>query len=59
MCITTSKGTVQERKLTRRAVDKIYLDIKLTLLNCLEDAISLLAILCSEYLVIVIKEVLG
>ena len=59
MCVNRTKGTVQEIKRTRWAVDKVYLDIKLTPLNCLEDAISLLAILRSEYLVIVIKEALG
>jgi hypothetical protein len=54
-----TKGTAKEIKRTRWAVDNVFLDIKLTPLNCSEDAISLLAILRSEYLVIVIEEVLG
>lgn len=43
----------------RFVVDKINLDIKLTLMNDSTNAIHLLAILCSEYLVIFIEEILG
>lgn len=59
VCTNMTKGTAKEIKRTRWAVDNVFLDIKLTPLNCSEDAISLLAILRSEYLVIVIEEVLG
>jgi len=46
------------KKRTRWAVSEIYLEFELAMINCLKNAISLLTIMPTEYLVVVIEELL-
>jgi hypothetical protein len=52
------KEQALKKKHTRWAVSEIHLESELSMINCLENAISLPAILSMKYLVVVVEDLL-